>query len=87
MALETPDPKRKRDNGGLQTLVQAEKMIQIAIMLPAAVFIGYILGYWLDKTLHQSWISIAGLILGGAAGLISVIRMVMQAGKDIDRKN
>jgi len=87
MAFHTPDPNQKRDNGGLKTLVQAEKMIQIAIMLPAAVFIGYILGYWLDKTLHQSWISIAGLILGGAAGLISVIRMVASAGKDIDRSN
>ena len=87
MAFHTPDPKQKRDNGGLKTLVQAEKMIQIAIMLPAAVFIGYILGYWLDKILHQTWINIAGLILGGAAGLISVIRMVMSAGKDIDQKN
>jgi ATP synthase protein I len=87
MAFQIPDPNQKRDNGGLKTLVQAEKMIQIAIMLPAAVFIGYILGYWLDKTLHQSWISILGLILGGAAGLISVIRMVMHEGKDIDRSN
>ena len=58
MAFHTPDPKQKQDSGGLKTLVQAEKMIQIAILLPAAVFIGYILGYWLDKTLHQSWISI-----------------------------
>lgn len=87
MAFQTPDPNRKQDTGGLKTLVQAEKMIQIAIMLPAAVFIGYILGYWLDKTLHQTWISIVGLILGGAAGLISVIRMVMSAGKDLDRNN
>jgi ATP synthase protein I len=87
MAIQTPDPNRKRDNGGLKTLVQAEKMIQIAIMLPAAVFIGYILGYWLDKTLHQSWISILGLLLGGAAGLISVIRLVMREGKEVDRNN
>ena len=87
MAFHTPDPKQKQDSGGLKTLVQAEKMIQIAILLPAAVFIGYILGYWLDKTLHQSWISIVGLILGGAAGLISVIRMVTSAGKDIDKNN
>ncbi len=87
MAFHTPDPKQKQDSGGLKTLVQAEKMIQIAILLPAAVFIGYILGYWLDKTLHQSWISIVGLILGGAAGLISVIRMVTSAGKDIDKNS
>lgn len=87
MAFQTPNPNQKKDNGGLKTLVQAEKMIQIAIMLPAAVFIGYVLGYWLDKTLHQSWISILGLVLGGAAGLISVIRMVMREGKEVDRSN
>ncbi|HVJ07038.1 MAG TPA: AtpZ/AtpI family protein [Acidisarcina sp.] len=84
MAFETPDPKQKHDSGGLKTLVQAEKMMQIAIMLPAAVFIGYILGYWLDKMLHQTWISIVGLLLGGAAGLTSVIRMVLHTGKDGD---
>jgi ATP synthase protein I len=82
MAFQAPDPKQKRDNGGLQTLVQAEKLMQIAIMLPAAVFIGYIMGYWLDKTLHQTWINIAGLVLGGAAGLWNVVRMVLHAGKD-----
>lgn len=82
MAFRPPDPKQKRDSGGLQTLVQAEKLMQIAIMLPAAVFIGYLLGYLLDKALHQSWINIAGLVLGGAAGLFSVVRMVLHAGKD-----
>jgi ATP synthase protein I len=87
MAFQPPDDKQKRDNGGLQTLVQAEKMVQIAIMLPAAVFIGYILGYWLDKTFHQSWISIVGLILGGAGGLLSVVRMVLHAGKETEGKS
>ena len=82
MAFQAPDPKQKRDNGGLQSLIQAEKLMQIAIMLPAAVFIGYILGYGLDKMLHQNWISITGLVLGSAAGLFSVVRMVLQAGKD-----
>ena len=84
MPFHAPDSKDKRDNGGLKTLVQAEKMMQIAIMMPAAVFIGYILGYWLDKVLHQNWINILGLVLGAAAGLTSVVRMVLHAGKDGD---
>ena len=82
MTPQAPDPTPRRDNGGLKTLVQAEKYLQIAIMLPASLFIGYIIGYWLDKVLHQTWMNIAGLIFGAAAGLFSVVRIVLHAGKD-----
>lgn len=82
MAFTPPDPNRKSDDGGLKTLVQAEKLMQIAILLPAAVFVGWALGAWLDRMLHQEWISILGLILGGVAGLMTVVRMVMATDKD-----
>jgi ATP synthase protein I len=79
-----PDPDRdrqpKRDSGGLATLVEAEKLMQIAILLPSAAFIGWLIGAWLDKTLHQSWIGIAGIVFGGISGLVYVIRLVMATG-------
>lgn len=77
-----PDHKPRRDDGGLQTLIQAEKLMQIAIMLPAAVFIGWLGGAMLDKLLHQGWISILGLFIGFAAGMLSVVRLIFAAGKD-----
>jgi F0F1-type ATP synthase assembly protein I len=67
----------KRDNGGLATLVQAEKMMQIALLLPSAAFIGWLLGAWADKAFHQSWIGIAGIVFGGISGLVYVIRLVI----------
>jgi F0F1-type ATP synthase assembly protein I len=76
------DPQRKRDSGGLATLVQAEKLMQIAILLPSAAFIGWLLGAWLDKKLHQEWIGIAGIVFGGVSGLVYVIRLVMATGTD-----
>src|SRR5580692_9261506 len=73
---------RKRDNGGLGTLVQAEKLMQIAILLPSAAFIGWLAGAWLDSKLHQEWIGLAGMIFGGISGLVYVVRLVMASGGD-----
>ena len=39
-----PNKKQKQSNGGLQTLIQAEKLMQIAIMLPTSVFLGWLFG-------------------------------------------
>lgn len=75
------DPERpRRDNGGLATLVQAEKMMQISILLPSAAFIGWLFGAWLDKKFHTSWIGIAGIVLGGISGLVYVIQLVIAEG-------
>jgi F0F1-type ATP synthase assembly protein I len=76
------DPQRKRDGGGLATLVQAEKLMQIAILLPSAAFVGWLLGAWLDRLLHQSWIGIAGIVFGGISGLVYVVRLVITSGAD-----
>lgn len=76
------DGKRKRDSGGLATLIQAEKMMQIAMLLPCAAFVGWLIGAGLDKWLHQSWIAIAGIVFGGISGLVYVIRLVIATNPD-----
>lgn len=70
----------RRMSGGIESLVQAEKMMQIAILLPCAAFVGWLLGSWLDHRFHQSWIGLAGIVFGGIAGMVHVIRMVLAAG-------
>jgi hypothetical protein len=71
-----------RNNGGIQTLIQAEKLTQIAVLLPSAAFIGWLAGAWLDSKLHQSWIGLAGIVFGGISGLIYVVRLVVTSGGD-----
>ncbi len=73
------EPRRK-SSSGVETLVEAEKLMQIAILLPSAAFIGWLLGAWADKVLHQTWISLAGMIFGGISGLVYVVRLVMATG-------
>lgn len=83
MPFHNPIPEHrqpKQDSGGLATLVQAEKLMQIAIMLPSAAFIGWLGGAWLDKHLHQTWIGVAGIALGGISGLVYVVRLVLTSG-------
>ncbi len=78
-----PDPApRRKISSGIETLVQAEKLMQIAILLPSAAFIGWLLGAWADRAWHQSWIGIAGIVFGGISGLVYVVRLVIATGDD-----
>jgi F0F1-type ATP synthase assembly protein I len=84
MPFQNPVPENKtpgRAAGGFQSLVQAEKLLQIAFVLPSAMIIGWLAGAWADAKLHQSWMTIVGVIFGCIAGLYYVIRLAMDAEK------
>ena len=78
MPFNNPIPdysKRKAPN----SLVQAEKLMQIAFVLPCAMVIGWFVGWSVDHFLHTHGVTFAGLILGLVAGMVTVIRMAMNA--------
>ena len=71
--MSDEQPSSKKGNGGaLGDLVKAESMIQLAITLPAACLIGWVIGAALDKHFHVGWISIVGVLLGAVAGFIQM---------------
>ena len=80
MAFNNPKPRTtpsgKPDRGGMDTLVKAEKMTQIAFILPAAVLVGWLAGAGLDKWLHQHWMYIVGILLGVVAGFVQIFRLI-----------
>ena len=80
---EKPDNQRKI---ALREFVQAESMIQMALVLPLSCVIGWAIGDYLDHKLHQSWIGIAGLAVGIAAGFVQVIRMANHANRSNDNQ-
>ncbi len=85
MPFHRPIPEREprqKMSTGLQSLVEAEKLMQIAILLPASAFIGWLIGAWLDSRFHQTWISIIGIIFGGIAGIVHVVRLAMASTDD-----
>ena len=79
-----PESKtRGRTSGGIFNVwIQAEKMMQIALVLPCATVIGWLAGLGLDRHFHQAWISVVGVVFGGASGLVYAIRLALAADKD-----
>jgi hypothetical protein len=78
-----PDAKPSRKpSAGLEGLVQAEKLMQIALLLPSSAFIGWLAGAWADRHFHQSWIGIAGCVFGGISGLVYVVRLALASAGD-----
>jgi F0F1-type ATP synthase assembly protein I len=78
--------RRQLGASGVAAWAEAERLMQIALLLPSAVFVGWLVGAWLDLRLHQSWITAAGMIFGGISGMIYVIRMVLDMGKRMDAR-
>jgi len=75
------DPGRHDPGHKENVWVQVGRYSQLALVLPSATVVGWLLGTALDHWLHRSWISIIGLLLGSAAGLIEVIRTVQRDTK------
>jgi ATP synthase protein I len=81
MSAADPDPK-SRDSARKENFwVQAARYSQLAFVLPAALVVGWLIGAGLDRWLHTTWLYLAGILLGIAAGFIELIRTVMRDTK------
>jgi ATP synthase protein I len=72
----------KQRDGAMRSLVQIESLIQLALLLPAATVVGWLIGVGLDRWLHQHWIYIVGLIFGAVAGFVQIFRVVLANAKE-----
>jgi len=61
--------------------VVAARYSQLAVTLPAALVVGWLVGALLDRWLHTTWIYLAGILLGIAAGFVELIRTVTRDTK------
>ena len=50
----------------------------LAMTLPAATFVGYVIGHLLDRWLGTHFLYIVFLLLGIAAGFVQLIRQVQK---------
>ena len=66
----------------MHSLVGVESLIQLGLLLPACVVIGWAIGLALDRWLNQHWMNVAGLILGAIAGFVQTIRIVLSHSKE-----
>jgi F0F1-type ATP synthase assembly protein I len=75
-------PKRSALTDGI---AGAEKLMEIAFIMPAAVAVGWLGGAGLDKLLHQHWIYVAGIIFGFVAGFIEVLRSAVRYSRKAEK--
>jgi F0F1-type ATP synthase assembly protein I len=73
---DSPDPDKNKS-----PWVQFGRYSQLAFMLPASTVAGWLIGSALDKWLHTTWISVVGLLLGIAGGMIELIRILLRDTK------
>jgi ATP synthase protein I len=79
-----PAPKRSPLASGV---AGAEKIMEIAFIMPAAVAVGWLGGAGLDKLFHQHWIYIAGLAFGFIAGFVEVLRSAMRYSRQAEKED
>jgi ATP synthase protein I len=66
-------------NSDKKLWLQIARYSQLGLVLPAATFVGWLIGVALDKWLHTTWLYLAGLLLGIVAGFIELIRTVLSS--------
>jgi F0F1-type ATP synthase assembly protein I len=69
-----PNDDQPKKGGAMHGMVQAESMVQLALVIPIGCCLGWFGGAALDKHFGTSWIAIVGFLLGATGGFIQIIR-------------
>ncbi len=79
---QSPQAKSSSKDGAVRSLVRVESLLQLGLLLPACVVIGWAIGLALDHWLNRHWINIVGLIAGAIAGFVQTVRVAMAHNKE-----
>ena len=63
-------------------MAQVGEYTSLAFLLPATAFVGYAIGYMLDKFFGTTFLYIIFLLLGIAAGFVQLIRRLLRDTKN-----
>ena len=85
-ARKPDDPHERQDDDQNSSQkrnfwLQYARYGQLAFALPAALVVGWLIGAALDRWLHTTWLYLAGILLGIAAGFVELIRTVIRDTK------
>ena len=63
----------------------AGEYMSLAFLLPVASFVGYAIGYLLDKAFGTHFLYLVFLVLGTVSGFVQLIRKLMRDSADDSR--
>ena len=75
-------PQDEKPDDSDNPWVAVARYSELGFVIPAAVFLGFLLGKLLDHWLHTTWIYIGGVIFGAVLGFVEMIRMATSSFKD-----
>ena len=61
--------------------MQVARYSEVAMIFPAAVVVGWLVGAALDRWLHTTWLYLVGILLGAVAGFAELIRVAIRDSK------
>lgn len=70
----------KKDEDNTWQLVG--RYASLAFLIPVSTFVGYAIGYFLDKTFHTTFLKIVFLLIGVAAGFLEMIKELLKDSKE-----
>ena len=73
------DPQQRSSFRSL--MAQAARYSDMAFIIPAGIFAGYLIGLALEHWLHRHWLMLACIVLGVIAGFVEMIRRAVQLSK------
>jgi F0F1-type ATP synthase assembly protein I len=65
-------------------VVMVGEYTQLAFVLPVATFVGYVIGYLLDRAFGTHFFYLVFLLIGIAAGFLQIIRKVTKDSENSD---
>ncbi len=75
-------PENSSQDGGLRSLAKLENLLQLGLLLPACMVIGWAIGLALDHWLDKHWMNVAGLIAGAIVGFAQTVRVALSHMKE-----
>jgi F0F1-type ATP synthase assembly protein I len=63
-------------------MATAGEYTSLALLLPVSTFVGYAIGYLLDKAFGTHFLYLIFLVLGTAAGFVQLIRQFLRDSRD-----
>ncbi|HTM47826.1 MAG TPA: AtpZ/AtpI family protein [Bryobacteraceae bacterium] len=58
--------------------------LAMAFILPVSIFVGYAIGYMLDKAFGTKYLYLVFLLVGIASGFVQLIRQILRDTRDSD---
>jgi F0F1-type ATP synthase assembly protein I len=83
-SMQSAGDRMKMDRGLYR---QFGRYMTLATLLPAATFVGYAIGYLLDRWLATNFLYLVFLLLGIASGILQLVRELMKDNGGASNQN